>query len=208
MLKIQSPRFVSGAPKQQRGVVLMIALIMLVAMTLAGIALVRSVDTTNIIAGNLAFKQSATNSGDVGTETALAWLSNLAGGVDPSVLYQQVGGQGYYSPTRDDPTGESWDSYWMRVLVPAGRVATLPAVDQAGNTVSYTIHRLCGAVGGPTIVGSGCARSQASGVDRESDKGGEVSIPVESTSEVYYRITSRIVGPRNTVSYVQTVVSR
>jgi Tfp pilus assembly protein PilX len=40
----------------QQGVVLLMALIMLVALTLAGIALVRSVDTTNLIAGNLAFK--------------------------------------------------------------------------------------------------------------------------------------------------------
>jgi hypothetical protein len=190
----------------------MIALIMLVAMTLAGIALVRSVDTTNIIAGNLAFKQSATNSGDIGTETGITEIATLASGVDPSVLYAAIGGRPYYSPTRDDPgPGQSWDAYWNNVIVPAGRAATVAVLDQSGNTVntvSYTIHRLCNAVGGPTIVGTGCARSQSSGVDTDSDKGGEVSIPVEATSAVYYRITSRIVGPRNTVSYVQTVVSR
>ena len=43
---------------KQRGVVLFIALIALVAMSLAAVALVRSVDTATIIAGNLAFKQS------------------------------------------------------------------------------------------------------------------------------------------------------
>jgi hypothetical protein len=190
----------------------MIALIMLVAMTLAGIALVRSVDTTNIIAGNLAFKQSATNSGDIGTETGIAEISTLASGVDPTVLYTTIGGRPYYSPIREDPgPGQSWDTYWNTVLVPANRVATVAVRDQNNNivnTVYYTIHRLCNAALGPTIVGSGCARSQSSGVDTESDKGGEVSIPVEATSAVYYRITSRIEGPRNTVSYVQTVVSR
>jgi Tfp pilus assembly protein PilX len=39
----------------QRGVVLLVALIILVALTLAGVALIRSVDTANIIAGNLSF---------------------------------------------------------------------------------------------------------------------------------------------------------
>src|SRR4051794_33864237 len=52
------------AHRRQQGVVLLIALIVLVAMTLAGIGLVRSVDTGNMVAGNLAFKQGATLAGD------------------------------------------------------------------------------------------------------------------------------------------------
>ncbi|MBL0167677.1 MAG: hypothetical protein IPP85_11310 [Propionivibrio sp.] len=46
---------------RQGGVVLMIALIILVALTIGGIALVRSVSMTSIIAGNLAFQQAATS---------------------------------------------------------------------------------------------------------------------------------------------------
>ena len=45
--------------RHQRGVVLFIALIVMVAMSLAAIALIRSVDTTNILIGNLAFRQSS-----------------------------------------------------------------------------------------------------------------------------------------------------
>ena len=70
----------------QAGVVLMMALIVLVAMTLAGIALVRSVDTSNIIAGNLAFKQAATNSGDTGIEAAAAWLNANSGALTNNAL--------------------------------------------------------------------------------------------------------------------------
>ena len=61
--------------RRQRGVVLFISLIVLVAMTLAGVALVRSVDTTNLIAGNLAFKQGATLSGDAAIETEIGRAS-------------------------------------------------------------------------------------------------------------------------------------
>jgi Tfp pilus assembly protein PilX len=52
--------------RAQQGVVLFIALIVLVAMSLAGIALMRSVDTNVLIAGNLAFRQGATMAGDWG----------------------------------------------------------------------------------------------------------------------------------------------
>ncbi len=61
-----------GRLRSQRGVILIITLIVLVAMTLASIAMVRSVDTSTVIAGNLAFKQSATASGDAGLEAAIA----------------------------------------------------------------------------------------------------------------------------------------
>lgn len=62
---------IGGRLGAQRGVVLFFALISLLAIMLAAVALVRSVDTSTIIAGNLAFKQSATSSGDAGTETAV-----------------------------------------------------------------------------------------------------------------------------------------
>ena len=43
-------------PTRQHGVVLFIALIVMVALSLAAIALIRSVDTTNAVVGNLAFR--------------------------------------------------------------------------------------------------------------------------------------------------------
>src|SRR4029450_482258 len=66
-------------PRRERGAILFIALIVLVAMSLAGIALMRSVDTNVLIAGNLAFRQGATSAGDWGIESARIWMTgNLA----------------------------------------------------------------------------------------------------------------------------------
>lgn len=192
---------------RQRGVVLMITLIVLVAMTLAGIALIRSVDTTNIIAGNLAFQQAATHSGDTGTETAIDWLElNNTGNTlwcNPNDC--PLG----YSATRDGPAiGQSWDNYWTTTLDPPlgpSLVVTL-ATDAAGNTVSYMIHRLCNQKGDPTAALTGCAVSTSS----TTSTGGSMdagAIALTYSSQRYYRITSRIVGPRNTVSYVQAIVA-
>jgi len=204
LILCRSSRVVHGAPPaRQRGVILMISMIVLVAMTLAGIALVRSLDTSNIIAGNLAFQQAAVNAGDVGTETAVTWLQNNVAG---TTLQQSIPAQGYVASRQDPAAGQSWDSFWTNTLVPAGQVVTLTQDSNTGNTVSYTIQRMCAQVGDPAVPLTDCAVLQTTGSSAGSSKGSGV-IALQYNSQVYYRITSRIAGPRNTVAYVQTIVA-
>jgi Tfp pilus assembly protein PilX len=61
---VPTPALAGNSPASERGVVLLVALIILVALTLAGVALIRSVDTANIIAGNLSFRESAVHAGE------------------------------------------------------------------------------------------------------------------------------------------------
>lgn len=183
---------------KQRGVVLLISLIVLVAMTLAGIALVRAVDTTNIIAGNLAFKQAATHSGDVGIEAAIAWLE-LNNGVQ---LWNSNLPNGYMSIRQDPAADQSWDNYWTNVL--AARSVTL-ATDAAGNTAAYSIQRMCRDTG-DSAADKGCSVSPITTVSTANSQDAG-SIALQYSSQVYYRITARVVGPRNTVSYVQAVIA-
>lgn len=192
----------STPPRAQRGVVLFITLIVLVAMTLAGIALVRSVSTTNLIAGNLAFQQGAVFAGDTGIENAIAWLEQNNTG---TTLHADNSGTGY-SASRQDPTsGQSWDDFWNNQLAATAFPAT-PAPDVAGNSVQYVIQRLCVSAGDPGAVGVNCATSPTSDASEGGSKSAGMKSPTRS-STVYYRITSRIAGPRNTVSYVQAIVS-
>lgn len=188
---------------RQRGVVLMITLIVLVAMTLAAIALVRSSDTTNLIAGNLAFQQAATNSGDQGTEAAIVWLEQNNSGTYLHADHNTSGDQLGYSSIRQDPVpGQTWENFWNTVL--SNQSISL-APDAAGNTVSYAIQRMCRLTGAPSS-GAGCAVSSATAttVGNSEDAG---TVVLQYSSQVFYRITSRIVGPRNTVSFVQTIVA-
>jgi Tfp pilus assembly protein PilX len=197
-------------PASQRGVVLMVALIVLIAMTLAGLALVRSMDTANLIAGNMAFQQAAVHSGDAGIERAVAWLeANNAG----TTLHGNIPAQGYVASRQDPAVGQSWDAFWINVLVPAGRVVPVltdaggnALADASGNTVWYTIQRLCNGLGDPVGVGVDCAVSPTAGTSAGSSKGAGV-IALHHNAQIYYRITSRIAGPRNTVSYVQAIVA-
>jgi len=184
---------------RQRGAVLFIALIVLVAMSLAGIALIRGVDTANLIAGNLAFKQNATHGGDWGVEQARGWLQLQAS----AVLYADVPGR--YSAamqtgldfTGTDPSAPDFD--WDANSFDAG-------LDPAGNQVRYVIHRMCELAGNPGSVN--CVRTSLGGTTGGTQGGatyGGAALP--TTSQIYYRITARVTGPRNTVSYVQVMVN-
>jgi type IV pilus assembly protein PilX len=191
---------------RQQGVVLMVALIVLVAMTLAGIALMRSVDTTALIAGNLAFQQSATNSADIGTETAVNWLvANNTG----TTLHASIIGQGYVAKREDPAAGQSWDAFWTTVLDPSAGTSQVQKLAQdpvTGNTVAYVIHRMCNLELDPTAPTVDCAQAQTSSAMGGSSKGAGV-VALLYNSSIYYRITTRVAGPRNTVSYVQTIVT-
>ncbi len=193
---------------RQRGVVLVVTLIVLVAMTLAGIALLRSVDTSTVIAGNLSFKQSAVASGDAGVETAIAWLT-----ANTANLQQDIPGSGYYATSQDaldltgnKPGGGTEDDLdWGD----ADAVRTLER-DDAGNQVAYIIHRMCDSAG--PLNGATCATEQtfrggsSQGASRQMltyQPGAWESV----ANRGYYRITARVSGPRNTTSYIQVVVS-
>jgi Tfp pilus assembly protein PilX len=204
-------RHFASRRSNQRGIVLILALIVLAAMTLAGIGLTRSVFTTNKIAGNLAFQQAATNAADAGIEQAIAWLeANNVPAVPPNVpkLYNNVDPAanelGYFASRQDPAPGQSWEQFWNGVLVNSNRINTLPA-QIAGNTVSFVIHRLCNAAGDPTT-GIGCDASPTVVGSEGSGRGAGVP-PISIPSQRYYRITVRVAGPRNTVSFVQSIVA-
>lgn len=191
----------------QTGVVMVITLIVLVAMTLAAIALVRSVDTTNVIAGNLAFKQAAVNAADRGTEAAVSWLETTTAN-NVNLLNNDNFPNGYKASEQHPGTGVSWDSYWNSTIVPSGLKVCVPTncdPDTAGNKVAYTINRLCGGSGQAGAFGADCSYSPSTYILNTSQGSGTVVL--NSYSQVYYRITIRIDGPRNTVSYAQAIVA-
>lgn len=190
--------------RRQDGAVLLIALIMLVAMTLGGIALIRSVYTSNLVAGNLSFQQAAVMASDRGVEAAVKWLENNNTSTN---LHGDNTAAGYFASRigSNPATGQSWDDFWNDVLRPVG-VKALPAdALGSGNTVEYVIHRLCDNKTSPTG-GNPCALSPNTVGARGNDKGAGV-VGLQYNNQVYYRITVRVAGPRNTVSFTQAVVA-
>lgn len=192
----------------QRGVSLIIALLVLLAMTLAGLAVVRSTFTSTRVSGNLAFQQAATHSSDAGVEDAVRWLLNnrASGGLHQSLVRNDANSvKGYFANVESPNAGESWLAFWDRSLAASGRVNEL-AADSAGNTVRWVVHRLCTTAGSPTAVGNACQTPPSAENVQTGSKGGGV-ISVKPAVPVFYRITVRVDGPRNTTAFVQAVVS-
>jgi len=184
---------------RQKGVVLFIALIVLVAMTLAGIGMVRSIDTATMVAGNLGFKEASVNAGDQGLQAAYQWLmANAAGGV----LNNTNLGQGYYSSRGAEPDWSDPVTWNDAVELNGG------APDAAGNTISYVIHRMCD---WPDLPYNGpnqqCALSVPAGAAATGGSMGVGSVAFAGNPQIYYRVTSRIQGPRSTESFVQTMIA-
>jgi type IV pilus assembly protein PilX len=107
---------------------------------------------------------------------------------------------GYVALRQDPAIGQSWNAFWMATLAAQ---AVTGATDDANNTVSYVVHRLCEQRGAPHV--ANCAKQPASISTGGSLSAGGVQ-PLTS-NQVYYRITTRIAGPRNTVAYIQTIVA-
>jgi Tfp pilus assembly protein PilX len=189
---------------RQRGAVLLVTLIALVVLLLASIALVRSVDTGNLISGNMAFREAALQNADVGIEAAFNALPDiLASSKDANIANQ------YYAlrqtlDSRSVPSGVNWSNVVCRDNT--NKALTCSTQDYQ---VKYIIERMCDQqTAGSTVVTnvqSYCFTDVGDG------KGGSLNwnSPVFSNaSAIYYRVTVQVTGPRNTVSYVQAMISK
>lgn len=200
---------------------MLLALIALLILSLAAVALVRSVDTGTLIVGNIGFKQDATEASAVAAESAMSWLGNPA---NAALLDTDQPGNGYYAASLDklDPTGSNttaanplalvnWDGNCQGAQTGSYSVCnTLPYNNSApvnGNQVQWVITRLCATAGAPSTTNL-CSRPVAVATSTAMDRGdlgagGRISGTV---SGPYYRIIIRSSGPRNTASFTETLV--
>jgi type IV pilus assembly protein PilX len=191
---------------RQRGVALMIALIALVALTLAGIAIMRSIDTGNLISGNMSFQQAALQQTDVGVEAAFIALPNIVS----SSKNTNIANQYFATWTRDDDNtmGVRSSINWASVPCRTRTNATVTCSDQ-DYQVRYIIERLCAEqTPGSTQVTNTQTYCYA---DIGSGKGGSkgaFSAAFTSVDAIYYRITVQVTGPRNTRAYSQAVIAK
>lgn len=199
-----------------RGAVLLAALVMLVALMLGAAALMRMVESANLLSGNMAFKRAATLAAEAGTEAAIGWLALQ----DAATLAQDQAGHGYYASDAlnfdasgnrgsSQASGVDWhgDSCAGAAVTRCLKPAALAKQDAAGHTVRYVVQRLCAAAG-PHTASGGCAfhlPTEAESTSRAGLSYGR-SKRLAGTPLAHYRITARASGPRNTVSVIEVLV--
>lgn len=160
------------------------ALLALTAMSLAAVALVRSVDTAGLIVGNLGFRKDGVQYASRAAERAISWLGQTLTG-NSTLLNGDNPGLGYYATVISslDPTGRSTAP--NRTVVdwadrdcadyPTGSYTacvapvTLSQDVNSRNRSAYLIMRLCTAALPPTDPGNSCAR----GLSASTSEGGK-----------------------------------
>ena len=202
------PRITSSSLSRPRGIVLFVALLVMVALSLAGVALMRSTDAATAVTGNLVLKQAASLAVDRGIERAVHALWEATPSLDRS---QHAPAQNFYACVR----GSGGACMAANSVVPkipdlllnangcsgAGLANGLIANDDAGNRSCYVIERMCLAPG-PAIRSNCNLATGALG----ADPGTEHYIGLIRPGDAYYRVTVRVEGPRSTVTYAQAVL--
>jgi hypothetical protein len=192
----------SSFHRSQAGVVLFIALIVMVALSIAGIALIRSVDTGLSVIANLGFRQASIPPSTWAVENAIAAMFEKK-----EIDFDKPKLDKNYYPYRFEiKSGKAEDEigvpYDLQGVKPDNYPSTFVAeTDEAGNTIRYVIERMCLDEGPATAANCDMSPPKKS----EATTAMELVKP-EMVRVPFYRITVRVDGPNNTTTYAQAML--
>lgn len=194
-------RFPAPPRRSQRGYMLMLVLVALVAMMISGIALVRSMDTTQLVAGNLSSRNSTLHSADVAVQQAAAWLTANA---NTGVLNADSPAVGYYAEEQEP----SWTATGTWAVCTTSTGATpCSSTDAGGNQVTWLIHRMCTQAGAPSNPGQFCSTANSTAASSTGKSYKTSSHTFTGTPVNFYRVSIQVVGPRNTTTLSQAFIT-
>jgi Tfp pilus assembly protein PilX len=200
----------------QRGVVLFITLVVLVALALGALAMFRGSLGASMVATNVVYRQAALNLADNGVQLATAAIQAKAAAgqinADDNV-------NGYFSAIpANEPASYSDAAIWS-----CGADAVCPTATQIcssnsacindvtkgqGLTVYYKVHRMCTVPNAAyNAANNRCALTVTTGGTSPGGSLGVGATQFTGNPTLYFRITTRVDGPRNTRMVTQTVVA-
>lgn len=183
-----------GPSAQQRGVALVLALIVLLVLILGAVAVMRSTSSALTSTANLAFRRDLINQAEQAVAKAVAQTA-LPFAADSSLNYSAitlaVNAQGI-------PQALLSDSAFNAV----GRSSNdLTGVNKV--KIRYVVERLCN-VANQRASSSHCVVFEQTPVGGSSHMSGNVTPDVQPV----YRVTVRVQGPRNTKVFVQSTFTK
>jgi len=198
----RSAAYTQLGPRRQRGVVLFISLIVMVAMSLAAIALIRSVDTATGVVGNLAFRQAAILPANLAVEAAAAALFvDARGGPVPINRIDHLPAENYFATVQP---GEDARGIPTQLQRKTNFTQTRVLVDQAGNEIRYVIERMCLPAAAGEVARVALCEMQTP--KRTTGTTANEGLAPELPRLPMYRVTVRVDGPKNTTSFLQAML--
>lgn len=193
-------QFPFASARRQRGVVLIFSLIVLLILAVGAVALLRSVNTSLLSGGNLAFHRDLVNQAEQAVSVV---LTNFKAGGPPSDTTLDAKPANYVATTL--ATNEQGVPLVLLDNAAFAAVATAP--DLAGRTsdvtIRYVIDRLCAPL---TVIATSpnCVQSTGLPTGGTANRNTAVSPP----SATVYRISVRVDGPRSTQAFLQTTFTK
>ena len=224
----------TALPRQHSGFVLVVALVIMVIMTLSTVAMITSIRGGISASANIAFRQAATRSADVAVDSAYQWVQTRMGAsatalnsdIAPANTAAATATPRYYSTMSGADSGCKKDgvanaftpqSYRFSDTITggdgfpcAGKIATKPS----GYDLYYVIHRMATTAGqacptalclAPAVTAAASSGSSA-GCSLDPSAANFCGTSSTTNSLVYYRITVKVVGPRQNNRYIQGFV--
>jgi type IV pilus assembly protein PilX len=222
------PKCSSLSKHLQGGLVLFFALLALAVMSIAAVALIRSVDTNALLSGNMAFRQSASATSGVSLEGI---TENIAKKISLSSSIYHNPALGYYASCSQfdtQPDAKVCDgSTLMTMTWNDGNSSLVPSqtdgnneirngVDRQGNQIRYIAERMCNytnaevSAGAASMDSNRCLMASSSACRANGNNGNsrsKVNPCANPGSSPLYRITLRIAGPKNTLTFMQSFIS-
>jgi type IV pilus assembly protein PilX len=197
-------RFVSAA--RQQGVVLIFSLIVLLILAIGAVALLRSVNSSLLGAGNLAFHRDLVNQAEQAISTVMTEfktngppLSGSAASPLTSVSYPAANYVATTLVTNSQGVPLALlDNTVLNPLAPAVIAGATPDV-----TIRYVIDRLCAPL---TVIASSPNCVQSTGLPTGGTANRNTALAPPSAT--VYRISVRVDGPRNTQAFLQTTFTK
>ena len=195
-------RFTFASAARQQGVVLIFSLIVLLILAIGAVALLRSVDSSQLSAGNLAFHRDLVNQGEQAVANVMTEFKTngppLGGATTGSMLLAN------YSATTL-PTNNQGVPLVLLNNAAFALVAT--GADIPGRTsdvtIRYIIDRLCVPL---TVIPSSSACVQSTGLPTGGTANRNTAVAPPSAT--VYRISVRVNGPRNTQAFLQSTFTK
>jgi Tfp pilus assembly protein PilX len=185
----------------QSGVVLLYAIVAIVLLMLSALALVRGMGTSLGIGGNFALRRDLVNQGELGVLNAETTFSTglLA---NAQARWAPLATANYSETTL--PTDATGIPSVLLSDTQFSNLGMTAANDIAGATygvtIRYVIDRMCTVTGAPTL-------TNCSVYNGKGNTGGTNWLRQAGNAfQVVYRITVRVTGPKNTMTFLQTTI--
>ena len=177
------------SPRAERGVTMLVVLILLSVMLLGGLALARLTEVGTLASGNASYREAAMQASEVGLNTAYMAVRGLAD--------ENGAVAGWYSPVQLAKDADG---------LPEVDWEAAPAVTVGAMTVRYVAERAC-TVAMVTDALRECLVKQVpadpSQVSRDSTR---ESFDAQNSRQ--FRITVRVTGPKGTQTFVQSLITK